>query len=118
MNRISLLALAVAVLSGCSSIQSTIGIDPGEQFVLGGSQEGAFTAELLNVGPESVRVSEATAAGDTLLITTLAPGRAARASFPAGSAALLANPSRQEASVRAVIRGDTNLGMRYVPVGD
>ncbi|GAB5537234.1 MAG: hypothetical protein Rubg2KO_34830 [Rubricoccaceae bacterium] len=108
--------LALAILAGCSSIRSTIGIDPGEQFVLGGEQEGAFTAELLNVGPESVDIYEATADGDTLLITTLSPGRAARASFASGSAALLANPSRQEASIQAVVRGDTNLGMRYVPV--
>jgi len=108
--------LALAVLAGCSSIRSTIGIDPGEQFVLGGSQKGAFTAELLNVGPESVRIYEATAEGDTFLVTTLAPGRAARALFAAGSAALLANPSSQEASIKAVVRGDTNLGMRYVPV--
>ena len=115
---LSRLLLAVAlVLSACGTIRSTIGIGPGEQFVLGGGQEGAFRVELLNTGPVPVVVAERSASGVTVPRDTLAPGDAVRASFAAGSAALLINASDREAEVRGVVRGDTDLGMRYAPVG-
>lgn len=110
------LSLAVLLLAGCGAIRSTVGIGPGEQFVLGGAASGAFSAELLNVGRVAVEVAEVTAAGDTLVRAVLRPDSTAVARFGTGSAALLRNRSDQEAAVQAVIRGDTALGMGYVPV--
>lgn len=108
----------LAALAGCSSIHSTVKIESGDQFILGGEQLGPFTAELLNEGPATVTVLEVTSRGDTLLVASLDAEQSARASFSTGSAAVLANRSREDASVRAVVRGDTNLGMRYVPIGE
>ncbi|MEM1055808.1 MAG: hypothetical protein AAGI52_09785 [Bacteroidota bacterium] len=113
--RLFAFALLTLLLTGCSTIRSTIGIPPGETFVLGGGQDGAFSAELLNVGDVTVGVSEVTVTGDTLALSTLAPRETARVPFAAGSAALLINANDREASVQGVIRGDTgSLGMRYV----
>lgn len=114
--RVSILSALVLLASGCGTIRSTVGIDPGETFVLGGGQAGAFSAELLNVGTVSVGIAEVLASGDTLVVATLASGEGTRARFAAGSAALLVNRSAREAAVQAVVRGDTNLGMRYTPV--
>ena len=116
--RLSLLAALALVLSACGTIRSTIGVAPGEQFVLGGEQDGAFTASLANVGAVAVDVAERTAEGETRVIATLPPGETTEARFAPGSAALLINRTEREARVRGTIRGDTDLGMRYTPVGD
>lgn len=110
-----LLALLLA-LGGCGSIHSGLTIEPGTQFVLGGPRNGSFSAELANVGAVAVDVLEVTASGDTVEVEVLAPGASATARFARGSAALLRNRSDRDASVDAVIRGDTDLGMGYVPV--
>jgi len=115
MRQLCLLLTLLLVASGCSTIRSTIGIDPGETFVLGGKQEGAFRAQLMNVGEVAVEIAQRTASGDTLVLATLAPGQSVDQPFPAGSAALLINRSGRAASIQGVISGDTNLGMRYTP---
>lgn len=108
--------LAALLVCGCNSIRSRVGVSPGEQFELGGPTSGPFSAELLNVGPVPVEVAEVTAAGDTLVRTVLEPDSAAVASFGAGSTALLRNRTDREAAIRAMIRGDTDLGMGYTPI--
>ena len=110
-----LLFLAVAA-TGCATV-TTIGIEPGEQFVLGGRQGGTFQAQLENRGEGPVRVAEVTATGDTVLVAELAPGASATATFSEGSAALLINRGAQQATIRGRIRGGGTLGMRYTPVG-
>lgn len=84
--------------------------------MLGGGQGGAFSVELLNVGAAPVDVVEVTRSGDTTVVSRLGPDASTQARFAAGSAALLRNHSGRDATVRAVVRGDTDLGMRYVPV--
>ena len=108
--------LSLVVLAACSSTTSGLTIAPRSQFVLGGDQRGRFVVDLVNEGDVPVEVAEATRRGDTLVVSTLAPGDSTRARFASGSAALLANRSARDARVRAVIRGDTDLGMRSVPV--
>ena len=114
MKTLSLLLL-LGLLAGCGGIRSTIGIDPGEQFVLGGSQKGAFTARLVNLGAVPVEVAERLVDGTTTHRATLAPEQSATLTFADGSAALLVNRSGRAASVRGVITGDTRLGMAYTP---
>ena len=114
--RLALILAALILVSGCGTINSQLTLDPETQFVLGGDQRGAFSAELLNVGSVPIRVIERTVVGDTTTVTVLRPGESGLARFARGSAALLVNASRRTATVRATIRGDTNLGMGYVDV--
>ena len=115
MPRLRSVLAALALVAGGCATTTTIGIDPGEQFVLGGGQAGAFEARLVNQGRVTVGVAELTAAGDTVYVADLAPGEATAATFAVGSAALLINRSTGGAVVRGRIRG-SGLGMRYVPV--
>ena len=102
------------VVAGCATV-TTIGIDPGEQFVLGGGQAGAFEVRLENPGLEPVRIAEVTLSGDTTLVAVLGPGESVTATFSPGSAALLVNRGTREAVLRGRIRGSA-LGMRFAPV--
>lgn len=110
------LLLIACLACGCGTIRSQIEIDPGDQFVLGGSQRGAFMVDLLNVGAAPVDVVEVSPIGDSLLIARLVPGASASAAFQAGAAALIINRSTLATAVQATIRGDTNLGMDYRPI--
>ncbi|MEO0557688.1 MAG: hypothetical protein AAF170_05825 [Bacteroidota bacterium] len=114
MKELCLSVLALAILSGCSSIRSGLEIDAGDTFVLGGDQRGAFFVEVVNTGVATVLISEVTASADTLAVVTLDPRESASARFQPGSAALIANPDSREASLDVRVTGDTNLGMRYV----
>jgi hypothetical protein len=110
-RRIALLALAL--LAGCTTLQSGLTIGPGEQFVLGGAQRGAYRVEARNVGDVPVDVAEVRAPGDTVALGALAPGARQSLRFGAGAAALLINPTDRPALLRLSVSGDTNLGMRY-----
>ncbi|MEL6615908.1 MAG: hypothetical protein AAFQ43_09230, partial [Bacteroidota bacterium] len=97
-------------------IKTNLTIPAGEQFILGGGQEGAFTAVLRNDGRVDVTVMEIQASGEITRTLTLRTGQTATATFAAGATARVANESDRDAKVWAEVTGDTNLGMRYTPV--
>jgi hypothetical protein len=112
-----LLALiATVAVSGCSMfnrINSNTQIDPGKSFLLGGNQRGAFNVKLANVGDVPVVVYVERAAGRDSLATLL-PGENTDGAFPANSMAVVRNTSgTRMAYVKLVVRGDTDLSMRY-----
>lgn len=109
----TLFLLLAVTLTACGTIRSQIEIDPGDQFVLGGNQRGAFSVELTNVGQGAVDVLEVDADGDTVWVARLVPGASASTWYRPGTAALLVNRSKEPTAVQATIRGDTNLGMVY-----
>ncbi|NNF57338.1 MAG: hypothetical protein HKN04_03770 [Rhodothermaceae bacterium] len=106
------LALAL-LLSGCVGVQSGLTLGPGEQFILGGRQRGAYRIDARNIGGVTVVVSEIVAVGDTVRLGALVPGAQLMLRFRAGPAALLQNASGRVAHLKLSITGDTNLGMRY-----
>ena len=110
----AVLLLATACLAG---ITSGLLIEPGKQFVLGGSQLGGFKVEAHNVGKVAVEIKERPRGGGIFGKTTLAPGARGTLRFMAGSTALLLNPSAEQAKVNLKITGDTNLSMGYEPNG-
>ena len=100
-----------------AGIRSGLRIEPGKQFVLGGSQPGAFKVEGHNVGKVSVEIKERPRGGGIFGKTTLAPGARGTIRFMAGSSAVLLNPSGEEARINLTITGDTKLSMTYEPNG-
>ena len=104
----------MVLLAGCASLQSGLTVPPQSRFELGGSQAGAFTAALENVGPVAVTVVERARGGAETVRGTVAPGASARLRFAPGSAALVVNATDREARVDVNLTGDTNLSMGYV----
>ena len=102
------------LLVGCSHsvLNSLTTISPGKQFELGGNQKGAFKAQLENVGPVPVTISERFPDGKSINRGLFQPGDRKTVQFAAESAVLVDNPSPQSAQLRLVITGDKNLSMR------
>ena len=109
-----MLLLATVCWAG---IRSGLRIEPGKQFVLGGSQPGAFKVDAHNVGKVAVEIKERPRGGGIFGKTTLAPGARGTIRFMAGSSAVLLNPSGEEAILNLTITGDTKLSMGYEPNG-
>jgi hypothetical protein len=109
------LAIAAGIATGCNTIHSTLRIEPGQQFVLGGGSRGAFVVDARNVGTVPVAVAQQLPSGQTDPLGVLAPGQSDQLRFPAGAAALLENTSSTQARLALKIGGDTDLGMRYEP---
>ncbi|TGE08574.1 hypothetical protein [Hymenobacter fodinae] len=114
---LTLLVVCTAVSAGWASLNSNLFIEPGKQFVLGGSQPGAFKVVAKNVGKVPVEFKERPRGGGIFGRFTLAPGQSATLRYMAGSSALLLNPSNQKANLLLRITGDTNLSMGYEPNG-
>jgi hypothetical protein len=112
------LFMLCTIVSVCwASLNSNLFIEPGKQFVLGGSQPGAFKVVAKNVGKVPVEFKERPRGGGIFGRSTLAPGQSATLRYMAGSSALLLNPSNQKANLLLRVTGDTNLSMGYEPNG-
>ena len=111
---LALLLLPLLALAG--TIHSSLLIEPGKQFILGGDQRGAFKVAAKNVGTVPVEIRERPKGGGMFGKVTLAPGQSGVLKFAAGSTAVLLNPSATKANVDLTITGDTRLGMTYEPV--
>ena len=94
-------------------LTSDLFVEPGKQFVLGGSQPGAFKVVARNVGAVPVEFKERPRGGGNVGRATLAPGEVGTLRFAAGSAALLLNPAGQPAHLHLRVTGDTHLSMGY-----
>ena len=111
-----LLALWLPLLAVAGTIHSSLFIEPGKQFILGGDQLGAFKVAAKNVGSVPVEIRERPKGGGTFGKVILQPGQSGVLKFAAGSTAVLLNPSATAANLDLIITGDTKLGMTYEPV--
>ena len=110
--RALLIGFALAIgLAACSPTVSSLTLQPGERFILGGPGDGSFHIDLANEGAVAVDVAEQRPDGEVVTLGLLEPGASLRASFAAGAAAVLSNPSASAARVRAEIRGGGELSM-------
>ena len=118
---IALLTLAL-LLANCrssnpftsSALQSVTMIQPGKTFELGGNANGAFKAQVRNVGGVAVAVSQRQADGQVTALGQLQPGDQQTLTFVVGSTAVFVNASPQrEANLGLSVVGDINLKMGY-----
>lgn len=110
---IAVAVIAVPVLAG--TINSSLQIDPGQTFELGGGQDGGFVVTGRNTGPVAVVVLGQAPGGKPMERGTVAAGGNVDATFGPGEMALLRNTSAKEtARLNLKISGDTSsLGMTY-----
>ncbi|WP_400191359.1 DoxX family protein [Hymenobacter sp. B81] len=113
---LGLLLVTTVSLAG-DNLKSNLVIEPRKQFVLGGEQRGAFKVAAHNIGRVPVEIKERPRGGGIFGKATLAPGQRATLRFLAGSAALVLNPSDQQANLKLTVSGDTQLSMGYEPEG-
>jgi uncharacterized membrane protein YphA (DoxX/SURF4 family) len=110
---------ASPVVAGCSfdHLHSDLTIEPGKQFLLGGTQRGAFKVVAKNKGTEVVEIKEQLRNGGTISKATLKPGRQGVLRFAQGSAAVLLNLGTTDARLDLTVTGDNdNLRMATEPV--
>ena len=126
MTRSFLVLGLVLVVSACQPLQPlqggggerifvTIELDPATQFTMKGAGEGAFVARYQNVGETPVELFRLTPDGAREAVGTIQPDQILRERYASGATALVVNPSRSMASVRAEVVGDTRIAMRYTP---
>ncbi|MEM6313579.1 MAG: hypothetical protein AAF743_05805 [Planctomycetota bacterium] len=93
---------------------SNLFIKPGQQFVLGGGQDGRYRVTAFNKRDVSVDIYARTPAGDLTPLTTVRPGESTEAILAEGEATVLVNnDTTAEANLKVVITGDTKLAMFY-----
>jgi len=120
MRRLPHIALASALavtLSAClGGITSGLTVQPGEDFLLGGSQPEGFTVTGTNTGEITVEVLARRGTSD-VAIGTVAGGEGFASDFGAGEVAVVRNTSgTQAATLQLRITGYTdNLRMANVP---
>ncbi len=111
-----------ALLSNCRSegpfhsnnLSSATTIPAGRTFELGGNGNGAFSAQVSNVGSKLVTVSQRQSDGQMTALGQLKPGEVQVLNFVAGAAAVFVNTSAQSsAELGLKVVGDTNLRMGY-----
>ena len=96
-----------------SALQSATMIPAGKTFELGGNGNGAFSAQVSNVGDVVVAVSQRQADGQVKSLSQLKPGDQQTLTFVAGATAVFANAFAQDANLGLRVVGDTNLKMWY-----
>ncbi|MBC7568829.1 MAG: hypothetical protein H7319_03720 [Spirosoma sp.] len=117
---ITVLALTL-FLNNCRSsdpyrsnyLGSATTIPPGKDFELGGNGNGAFSAQVRNVGGSAVAISQRQSDGQVTSLGKLQPGDQRILQFVAGSTAVFSNASAQSAELGLKVIGDTNLRMGY-----
>lgn len=109
---LALLTSLLLLTSACwGNVHSDLFIEPGQQFVLGGNQRGAFKVAARNVGKVAVEVKERPANGALFSKANLKPGQQATLRFAAGSAAVLVNATGTKANLDLRITGEAGLTM-------
>jgi len=118
-HSLGLVATCLLVMSGevmdwpFAGVSGTL-IPPGQTFLLGGGQDGAFKVNACNTGTVAVDILRQSK-DVTSLITTLTPGNCVDQAFAFGEMAKLRNTSKSnQASLKIKInRALNSLGMRY-----
>jgi|GEM_PF-2344860 len=89
-------------------------IPAGRTFELGGNGNGAFSAQVSNIGSKPVTVSQRQSDGQVTALGQLKPGDVQVLNFVAGSTAVFINTSAQSsAELGLKVIGDKNLSMGY-----
>ncbi|MEM1041994.1 MAG: hypothetical protein AAGI91_05130 [Bacteroidota bacterium] len=113
---LALWCAAALALTGCGATNSTVNIEPGEQFVLGGGSGSAFRVQVQNLGPGPITVRSRSAGGEVSDLAVLEPDEQETVRFPARASALLSNASEFATQVAVRIWSVGRLGMGYDPV--
>ncbi|MFZ4576638.1 MAG: hypothetical protein ACOYN0_19830 [Phycisphaerales bacterium] len=96
-------------------LTSGLDIPASQRFIFAGGQSKPFTAFVTNRGEVPVQIF-AELDGTSMPIGTVEPGGTVSHRFGEKQAAVFENASGQQASLRVEVWGQTQVGMRYLPM--
>ncbi len=106
----------IARPSGRPDLTSGLDIPARQRFIFAGGQSKPFTAYVTNRGAVPVQIVADLDGGVATPIVTVEPGQKVSHRFEARQAAVFENPSDREARLIVEVWGQTQVGMRYLPM--
>ena len=108
-----LAVLSTVLLAGCRTLHSDLTVPPGEIFLLGGDQNGAFTARASNIGAVTVTLAQRGKTGAINELGALLPGKIQTITVQPGNTALVRNRTTQAARLSVHLTGSVPQSMGY-----
>ncbi len=105
--------LGTLSLAGCRAFHSDLTVPPGEIFLLGGDQNGAFTARASNIGAVTVTLAQRGKTGAINELGALLPGKIQTITVQPGNTALVRNRTTQAARLSVHLTGSVPQSMGY-----
>lgn len=118
MTKLSLVTFGIICLfaSAClpfKTLNSTTYIKANDAFILGNNEHGVFRITLTNDSPSELILWKSPLAGGNHSPITLQSKESLKLTVEKNTALRIENPSKEEATVKLVVKGDTGLSMGY-----
>ena len=118
MTKLSLLTFGIICLLtsaclSCKTLGSTTYIKANDAFILGNNEHGVFKVTLTNDSPSKLILWKSPIAGGNHSPVTIQPKESLKLTVEKNTALRIENPSKEEATVKLVVKGDTGLSMGY-----
>ena len=118
MTKLSLLTFGIICLLtsaclSCKTLGSTTYIKANDAFIIGNNEHGVFKVTLTNDSPSTPILWKSPIAGGNHSPVTIQPKESLKLTVEKNTALRIENPSKEEATVKLVVKGDTGLSMGY-----
>ena len=108
-----IICLLVSACLSCSTLGSTTYIKANDAFILGNNEHGSFSVRLTNESPSELILWKSPIAGGNHSPVTIQPKESLKFTVEKNTALRIENPSKGEATVKLLVKGDTGLSMGY-----
>ena len=108
-----IICLLVSACLSCSTLSSTTYIKANDAFILGNNEHGVFKITLTNESPSELILWKSPIAGGNHSPVTIQPKESLKLTVEKNTALRIENPSKGEATVKLLVKGDTGLSMGY-----
>ena len=118
MTKLSFVTFGIICLltSAClpfKTLNSTTNIKANDAFILGNNEHGVFRITLTNDSPSELILWKSPLAGGNHSPITLQSKESLKLTVEKNTALRIENPSKEEATVKLVVKGDKGLSMGY-----
>ena len=103
----------LGIFTSCSTLHSTISIQPNDSFILGNNQHGSFKVQLKNGSNNYLEVYHAPINGGKHSSQNVKPNQSVMIKVDKNTALIIANKFDNTATVTLKVTGDVGLAMGY-----